>query len=192
MQEQMLMPQPVPDRTKIGGWLAFIGFRIIAGLVMNLVGLAAMAVNKAQGMYYFYGSDILLVVITCLGAATLVFYFLKKKPFVFLYIASVAVTLVNNALVQGGALFAVQIVVESLLVAYLLMSRRVAYVYDFHIRSNAVPRYEGAAVPVAAAGLNPQQEQVFADLLEAKKQHDEGTLTDEAFEERKRKLLLAL
>lgn len=192
MQGQMLTPQSVPDRTKIGGWLAFIGFRIIVGLVVNVVGLAAMSANKAQGMYYFYGTDIMLVLITCLGAVTLVFYFLKKKPFVFLYIACVALTIVNNAIVQGGAILAIQMTVESLLIAYLLMSRRVAYIYDFHIKANAIPHYEGEAMPAAVTGLDARQEKVFADLREAKKQHDEGDLSDEAFEEIKRKLLLAL
>ena len=52
MEAQMLTPQPVSNKQGIGGWLIFIGLRLVVGLIMNIVGIAGMAVNKASGMYY--------------------------------------------------------------------------------------------------------------------------------------------
>ena len=151
-----------------------------------------MAVNKASGMYYFYGTDVLMGVITALGAVVLVFYFLRKKPFVYLYIILAALSIFSNFLAQNGVMAAGQMVVEALLISYLLMSRRVANVYHFHTRLNAVPHYVGEPIPAPVAGLSAEQERVFADLEEIKKQHDEGSVSDEEFAERKRKLLMGL
>ena len=104
MEAQMLTPQPVSNKQGIGGWLIFIGLRLVVGLIMNIVGIAGMAVNKASGMYYFYGTDVLMGVITALGAVVLVFYFLRKKPFVYLYIILAALSIFSNFLAQNGVM----------------------------------------------------------------------------------------
>lgn len=192
MEGQMLTPQTVPNKQGIGGWLIFVGLRLVVGLIMNIVGIAGMAVNKASGMYYFYGTDVLMGAITALGAVVLVFYFLRKKPFVYLYIILAALSIFSNFLAQNGMMAAGQMVIEALLISYLLMSRRVANVYHFHTRLNAVPHYVGEPMPAPVAGLSAEQERVFADLKEIKKQHDEGSVSDEEFAERKRNLLMGL
>ena len=192
MDGQMLTPQPASQKQGIGGWLIFIGFRLIAGLIVNIVTCAGMVANKAAGMYYFYGTDIMIGVGTALCVVTIVFYFIRKRPFIYLYIVLAALTVVSNFLAGNGAVSAVQMVIEALLISYLLMSRRVAGVYNFHIKSNAVPHGAGEPMPARVGGLNPQQEKIFADLKEIKKQYGEGSLSEEEFSERKRKLLMGL
>lgn len=174
------------------GWLILIGVRLVIGLVVGLSNIFMLS-NSPSGFYYYYGSVILIYVSVIVEALTVILYFTKKRAFIYFYIATVGIILAANIVSLNAPMVGGQIVIESLMIGYLLMSRRVANTFDFHTKMNSpADRMKEEPLPQICSCLTPEKEKAFDEIRAAARLYAQKDLTDEEFKAVKDKLLAQL
>lgn len=152
-------PSEYKELYGVRGFLAFMAFRIILGIIVGLGSLY----NIDSGTT-FYGLYILLILMI---VTDLILLFAKVRAFIMFYVLTNIYSAIINIAMLNYAGAGVVIAVESLFILYLFRSKRVAVTYKTHNISVTQPSWPDD--PKNQAAASPPVIPAVSDLEELKR-----------------------